>query len=178
MSTGKEAPEARDADIPSEERLDSRVIPVMREAVGTVQLLLFGRLKEKLATKYQDWEPGEFRRLVGCIANDLFGTPGQAQDILDFSRKHFDVIEAELWLIAENVPDLLPILTDALRMQTLCDHEEGMNSLPTLLRARALGVLQEERTIPLPSTFMLAVRQLGASSGLIQPKRARDPGAE
>jgi len=161
-----------------EAQLDSRIIPVMREAVATVQLVLFGQLKEKLAGRYPDWDQEDFKRLVGCIVNDLFGTPGRDMDSLAFARHHFAVVEKELRMVAENVPDLLPFLTDALRMQTLCDHEEGINSLPTLLRARAVSVLQEERTLPMPSTFMLAVRRLGALHGLVKPPPVRDPAAE
>jgi hypothetical protein len=162
----------------SAEQLDSKVIPVMREAVATVQLVLFGQLKEKLTGKYPDWNPGEFRRLVGCVVNDLFGTPARDKESLEFAREHIDVVEKELRAMADNVPDMLSFLTDALRMQTLCDHEEGVNSLPTLLRARAVGVLQEERAVPMPSTFMLAVRQLGSTHGLLKPMETQDPVAE
>ena len=41
---------------------------------------------------------------------------------------------------------LRPILTDALRMQTLCDNQEGIHSMPSLLMARAGGVRSEEST--------------------------------
>jgi len=170
-------PMSEESDRESVEKLDSRVIPVMREAVETVQLVLFGQLKEKLADTYSDWDFEDFRRLVGCVVNDLFGTPAQDKDSVAFVRKHFDVVEQELRMVAENVPEMLPFLTDALRMQTLCDHEEGMNSLPTLLRARAVGVLQQERTLPMPSTFMLSVRQLASMKGLVKPLHASDPDA-
>lgn len=162
----------------SGERLDSKVIPVMREAVVTVQLVLFGQLKEKLANNFSDWSPDQYRRLIGCIVNDLFGTSPDDKESIEFAREHFDIIEKELWKIAENVPDMLPFLTDALRMQTLCDHEEGVNSLPTLLRAKAVGILQEERTIPMPSTFMLAVRQLGSKYNLLKPMEMKDTSEE
>ena len=152
-----------------DEQLDSRVIPVMREAVATVQLALFGELKEKLSGKYGDWPPQEYQCLVGCIVNDVFGTPAQDTDSLHFARQHLELVEKELREIAANIPALLPHLTDALRMQTLCDHEEEINSLPTLLRARAVGLLLEERNIPMPSTFMIAVRKLGAEYGLLEP---------
>ena len=141
----------------------------MREAVAIVQMVLFGELKKALAARYDSWDREDFRRLVGSIVSDIFGTPAQDPDARRFSREHFDVIEDELHSLAANVPDILPHLTDALRMQTLCDHEEGLNTLPTLLRARALGVLQEERPIPMPSTFMILVRQLGARHGLVEP---------
>ena len=166
------------AEGPGVESLDSKVIPVMREASATVPLILFGQLKETLAEKYSHWDPEQYTRLVGCIVTDLFGTPALEKDSLEFARTHMDVIEIELREMAGNVPDLLPFLTDALRMQTLCDHEEGVNSLPTLLRARAVGVLQEERTVPMPSTFMLLVRQLGSKHGLLKSMPAQDPSAE
>jgi hypothetical protein len=41
------------------------------------------------------------------------------------------------------------------------------------LRARALGVLQEDRPIPMPSTFMILVRQLGAKYGLLETPSAQ-----
>ena len=153
------------------ERLDSRVIPVMREAVAMVHMILFAELRVKLAAEYGGWPAEDYRRLVGCIVNDIFGTPALDEGAVTFARTNMDVVEKELYQLAATVPDLLPILTDALRMQTLCDHEVGINSLPTLLRARAVGVLQEERTIPMPSTFMIAVRQLASHYGLVDPPR-------
>ena len=158
-----------------EEKLDSKVIPVMREAVAMVQMVLFGELKKKLAEQYSDWNQDDYRRLIGCIVNDIFGTPAQDTDSVQFSRKHMEVVEQELRSLAGNVPDILSPLTDALRMQTLCDHEEGVNTLPTLLRVRALGVLQEERPIPMPSTFMIFIRQLGAKHGVLEPMQANEP---
>lgn len=163
---------------PKEEKLDSRVIPVMREAVAGVQLVLYGILKEKLAETYCDWSPESYQRLIGCLVNDVFGTPAQDDASRLFAREQIELVEQELRAMAERIPNLLPVLTDALRMQTLCDHEEGINSLPTLLRARALGLLQEERTIPLPSTFMIAVRKLGAEHGILRPFSATEPPAE
>lgn len=157
------------------EKLDNRVIPVMREAVALVQMVLFRELKEKLADKYADWSPDDYRRLIGCIVNDIFGTPSREDEAVRFARRHIETVEEELQALAGNVPDLLPYLTDALRMQTLCDSEEGRNTLPTLLRALILGVLQEERTVPLPSTFMILIRQLGTRYGLLEPMQAKDP---
>ena len=162
----------------SEEQLDSKVIPVMREAVAAVQLILFGQLKEKLAGKYSSWPSHEYKRLVGCIVNDLFGTPAQDKDSQEFARKHIEVVEEELRAMAENLPEMVASLTDTLRMQTLCDHEEGVNSLPTLLRAREVGLLEVDRSVPLPSIFMIAVRNLGATYGLLEPIPSQDPASE
>ena len=150
----------------------------MREAVAAVQLVLFGELKKKLAGKYQHWPAGEYQRFIGCLVNDIFGTPAQDPAAVQFARDHLDLVEEELRAMADNVPALLPVLTDALRMQTLCDHEQGVNSLPTLLRARTLGILDEDRTMPMPSTFMLAVRRLGAEHGLLEKMQPNDPDGE
>jgi len=162
----------------AEEKLDNRVIPVMREAVALVQMVLFRELKEKLGEKYSAWRPEEYSRLIGCIVSDIFGTPSQDAGTAQFARRHLDTVEEELRALAGSLPEILPYLTDALRMQTLCDREEGKNTLPTLLRARALGILQEDRTIPLPSTFMILIRRLGAEYGLLEPMQANDPPAD
>ena len=90
-----------------EGRLDSKVIPVMREAVATVQLVTFGQLKEKLAAKYRDLDQEEFSRLVGCLVSDLFGTPAHDNGTVEFTRQHQEEIEKELWGLKENLPDLL-----------------------------------------------------------------------
>ncbi len=160
------------------EQLDSRVIPVMREAIAMVHMVCFRELKDKLADRFKDWEPAEFRRLVGAVISDIFGTPAPDGESVRFARQHQDTVEKELWALADNLPDLLPHLTDALRMQTLCDHEQGINSIPTLLRARTVGVLMEERPIPMPSTFIILVRQLGARYGMLEPMQAADPASE
>lgn len=160
-------------DSRSEEKLDSKVIPVMREAVAMVQMIVYRELREKLTEKYIDWGQDNYRRLIGCIVNDIFGTPALDADSVEFAGEHREVVEEELRSLGDNVRDIIPCLTDALRMQTLCDHEEGVNTLPTLLRARALGVLQEDRPIPMPSTFMIIVRQLGAKYGLLETPSAQ-----
>ena len=49
--------------------------------------------------------------------------------------------------------------------------------MPSLLMARALGLLDEARELPLPSTFMLQVRTLAVAHGLIEPMAPEDPAA-
>lgn len=159
----------------SGDRLDNRVVPVMCEAVALVQLVLFTELKNELAARYIQWAPEDVRRLAGCVVGDLFATPAADPESASFVRENRDLVEEELRALPSMVPGLLPHITDALRMQVMCDQQEGRNSLPNLLRARALGILQEERPLPLPSTFMLAVRRLGVEHGLLQPLQSEDP---
>jgi len=159
-------------------QVDNRVIPVMREAVALVQMVLFRELKDTLAAKYTDLAEEEFRRFIGCLVNDVFGTPAQDPESAAFARRHRDAVEEELRTLAVRVPDILPHLTDALRMQTICDKEEGLNTLPTLLRAKALGILQEDRPLPMPSNFMISVRGLGARYGLLESLVGASPASE
>ena len=162
----------------SEQRLDNRVLPAMREAVATVQLVLFAALKNKFAGRYSERETTDFRLLAGCVVSDLFAQPPDDPAATRFASAHRDLIETELRGLAAEISDLLPLLTDALRMQVLCDQQQGLNSLPTLLRAKALGILLEDRDLPLPSTFMLAVRRLGVDHGLLAPLAATGPAAD
>jgi hypothetical protein len=60
-------------------------------------------------------------------------------------------------------------------MQTICDNHEGIHSIPCLLMARELGLLDEERVLPMPSTFMIAVRRLGAEYGLVEEMESTVP---
>ncbi len=145
---------------------DSKLIPVLREAIVMVQMVLFRHIKEHvqqdqtLRSQEQNW-------LAGAVLSSLYGSRAETE-VSEFARQHRELIEDELRLLHSYTHDLIPYLTDSLRMQTLCDQYEGKSSLACLVLAKELGVLAEERTLPLPSTFMLAVRQLGAEQGLVE----------
>ncbi len=89
-----------------------------------------------------------------------------------FSRFRSDnqaLIEQELLGLAEEYRGLLVPLTDALRVQTLCDNQEGGDSTQVLNRAGELGLLLVDRDVPLPSGFMTMIRELGQQHNLIIP---------
>lgn len=158
-----------------EQDFDSRMIPVMREAVVMMQMILFRHLKVTFSGRYQSWDEQERIRLAGAVVNNLFGTRAEDQEIAVFAGKHRDIVEDELKALADYATDLLPFLTDALRMQTICDNQEGIHSLGSLLIAKTLGILQEERPLPMPSNFMIAVRTLAEQHGLVEPMKAVPP---
>ena len=58
----------------------------------------------------------------------------------------------------------------ALRIHFLCNYQEGVDDdrATVLARARDLGVLIEERDVPLPKGFMELVYRVGKAHGLIQ----------
>ncbi len=147
---------------------DSKVVPVMREAIVMVQMIMYQRLKEDVQSRYQDYSEQQKIWLAGAVVNNLFGTEAADPEVNAFARDNRELIEQELRELNTRLADLIPHLTDALRMQTICDNHEGIHSIPCLLMAKELGLLDEERVLPMPSTFMIAVRQLGAAYGLVE----------
>ncbi|MCL1979787.1 MAG: hypothetical protein FWG62_01765 [Proteobacteria bacterium] len=149
--------------------VDNKVIPVMREAILTMQMLLFMVLRQSIHDRYVDWTEPEHTRLAGAVINNLFGTRPADAAVAAFGAANRELVERELRELALTCAPLMPLLTDTLRMKTICDNQEGIHSIPTLLMAKALGILQEERELPLPSTFMQKVRGLAAEYGLVTP---------
>ncbi len=149
--------------------VDNKLIPVMREAVITVQMILFKALRETVHDRYVDQVEPYHTYLAGAVINNLFGTQPMDEAVAGFATSNRELVERELRELVTHCHQLMPVLTDALRMKTICDNQEGIHSIPSLLMAKALGLLQEDRALPLPSTFMLQVRQLASEYGLIEP---------
>ena len=154
---------------------DAKIIPVMREAIATVQMILFQRLKDNISQRYSDHSEENNIRLAGAVVNNLYGSDALDPQVNLFARNHRELIEEELRELSLRLVELIPHITDSLRMQTLCDNHEGIHSIPCLLLAKELGLLDEERELPMPSTFMLSVRKLGAESGLVKPMTSAPP---
>jgi hypothetical protein len=142
---------------------------VLQEGVGLVQMILFKELRALIQEKNPDRDIVFLSMLAGAITNELFGTQNPEEKFEAFREEHLTVIEQELHDLAQALPGLRDHITDALRIQTLCDSQAGYNSSANLNRADALGILVKDREIPLPSTFMTSMRALGAQYGLIIP---------
>lgn len=145
----------------------SQLIPVLREGVGLVQMLLYKQIREHLQEQSGNTPPADLALLAGTITNEVFGTPNMEARFQHFRKENRGTIEQELLALAEYLGDFCEILTDALRVQTLCDHQQTGTESAVLPKAMALGILREEREIPLPSTFITRVRELGEAHGLI-----------
>lgn len=150
-------------------RVENRVLPLMREAVLLVRMVLHRELLQSLAKRRPELPVEERVQLCGALINNLFGTKPEDERIVRFAREHRHVVEEELRGLAGRTGKFKPMLTDALRMHVICDEQEGINSTASLLMAKALGLLDEERSLPLPSTFMLSVRTLAVAEGLTHP---------
>ncbi len=144
----------------------SQLIHLLREGVAVVQMVLFKELRNRLSQKLSDKDTAYQSLLTGAIVNEIFTTHNPEKKFQTFRQDNLAIIEQELLRLHQNLPHLRPSLTDALRVQTLCDQQEGSSNSKTLLNAEELGILIQDRELPLPSTFMTRIRRLGEQHGL------------
>jgi hypothetical protein len=150
---------------------DTKLIPVLREGVAVVQMVLFKELKSRLSGKYPAKNSAEVAGLAGAVINELFGTSHTEAPSTAFKPESRKIIDREIDGLGDFFPELKIPLTDALRVQFLCDSLEGINSESILERARARGVLLMNREIPFPRNFMEMSRNLGVSHRILSPKK-------
>jgi len=147
----------------------SQLISSLREGIAVIQMILFKEVKESLLKKQPLKESTFLSMLAGSITNEIFASHNMEEKFVLFRKKNRAEIEQELLSLRIDNPGLCAKVTDALRIQTLCDNEEKKDSSDILVRAKELGILVEEREVPLPSTFMAGVRLLGEEHNLIIP---------
>ncbi len=147
----------------------SRLVPVLREGVAVVQMIFFKELRTHLQAAHPDKEPKLVSLLAGAITNELFGTANPEKPFARFLDEQRTTIEQEMLGLCVHLAHLRRHLTDALRIQALCDNQEGLQQSNGLVIADKLGMLLKDREIPLPSTFMTMVRETGAQHQLIIP---------
>lgn len=153
----------------------SRLIEALREAVAVVQMVFFKETKALLTRKRPSQEERYLLSLAGAITNEVFGSDNPDPRVVAFRERNRGAIEQELLALGDDLRELCGEITDALRIQTLCDHQLGIDSSPLLVRAKEYGYLLEERDVPLPSSFMTLARQLGARHKLICPPLPAPP---
>ncbi len=147
----------------------SQIVAALREGVAVVQMVFFKELRAQVGSRYPDLEQQTQLMLTGAITNELFGTPNTEARFVEFRQTHKGIIEQELLGLTTNLAKLRRYLTDALRIQTLCDSHEGADDTSVLEAADRIGILLKDRDIPLPSVFMTFVRGLGEQYQLIIP---------
>jgi len=149
--------------------VDGKLVPVLREGVTVVQMILFKKLKETLPERYPDKDNTFINRLTGAIINRIFCIENLEKTFVEFAEENKSIIDKELECFPSVYDDLCIPLTDALRVQFLCDNEDGLDSKAILENAKKLGILMVERDIPLPRNFLDLVRTLGKSLNIIIP---------
>lgn len=145
----------------------SQLIAVLREGVSVIQMIFFKEIRAGLAGKYPDKEAAFLSMLAGAVVNDVFGTANPEEKFITFHNAHRGIIEQELLAIKDEHTAILPALTDALRIQALCDNQEGGDSSGLLTLAHELDILLVDREIPMPSSFMTLTRDLGEQHSVI-----------
>jgi hypothetical protein len=148
---------------------ESKLIPILREGVNIIKIILYKELKRSLAESYQHLDSTDINHLAGAILNALFGTPHDEDQFIAYSEKNLAIIEEELCALSRNFPELRIPITDALRIQFLCDSLEGINNEAVLIRAKEKGILLADRELPLPNHFIPLARTLGVSYHILQP---------
>lgn len=149
--------------------LTNRLIPPMRAGIEVIKMVMFKKLREQLGRNHPEQDSIAVAKLTGAIINELFGTPNHSEPFATFAATNRDSIRAELKALAQTLPEMKIPLTDALRMQVLCDLQEGRDGSPLLGRARELNLLSGDRELPMPHTFMDLARRLGKAFDLIVP---------
>ena len=148
---------------------DPPLVPILREGIDVVKILLFKRLKARLPQKHPALDARSQARLAGALLNELFGNQNTDEPFATFAAANKSLIDGELACLADECADLRIPLTDALRIQFLCDAQEGIDSSHVLHRANELHILIPDREAPLPARFVSLVRRLGTASELLTP---------
>ncbi len=147
---------------------DSKLLPVLREGVEVVKMLLFIKLKEHVRQKNPAWPQDVQGKIIGAVLNDLFGIVNPEQKFQEFAQENAMQIEEIIADLHSFLGELLIPYTDALRIAVLCDYQEGMGDTSEVLaKAQERGLLLADRDLPMPHRFIELVRKLGSSFGLV-----------
>jgi hypothetical protein len=143
--------------------IEPKLIPILREGVDVIKMVLYVELKSILTTIYSELTAKKINLLSGAVVNSLFGVQNMEAPFKTFEKENRKIIEDVLNNIAATCDHLKIPLTDALRIQFLCDDHEGIDSKSVLEKAKNLNLLILERGVPMPGAFMSIVRSFGTA---------------
>ena len=143
----------------------TQLVPTLREGIDVIKMILFQELKSLLILTERG--STDVNRLTGTVVNELFSATHSKEVTETFSQVNRDAIEKTSRMISKNLDYLRIPLTDALRIQFLCDSHEGIDSAAVLERAKKQKILIVEREVPLPGAFMSIVRSFGRAYGIL-----------
>lgn len=145
-----------------------KLVPTLREGVDVIKMVLFRELKHVLDTKHPEKDAVYVKRLAGAAVSELFGVTVKKAAVDVFREKNHAAVQNATFLIPRKLDHLRIPLTDALRIQFLCDSHEGIDSTPVLENAKKCKILIDERDAPLPGAFMHLVRIFGRAYGILE----------
>ncbi len=144
-----------------ETAVESKLIPILREGVEVVKMVLFLKLKDHLSERCE-WEKEYKGKIIGAVVNDIFGVINPDEIFVEFARENEVQINEIMAETPEIFNELLLTLTDALRVMVLCDHQDGVDNSGILAAAQEKGLLLADRDLPMPHTFIDLARRLGS----------------
>lgn len=156
-------------DTQKEEKIEEQLIPALRQGIDIIKMVLFKEIRPHLEKHYQQMLPEDKARLTGAMVNGLFGVENMEKTVANFTTNHQHIVQHELEAFAATFDHLTIPVTDALRIQYLCDSHEGIDSETVLEKARKLGILIQDRDVPLPGAFMSLVRSFGVAYKILEP---------
>jgi hypothetical protein len=153
---------------------EPHLVSTLREGIDVIKMVLFRELKSLLILREMD--SVDVNRLTGAVVNELFNITHSDEVTETFSRENQDALKKASRMISTELDHLKIPLTDALRIQFLCDSHEGIDSVAVLEKAETMGLLIVERDVPLPGAFMNIVRSFGRAYGILDPQPVTTPG--
>jgi hypothetical protein len=154
--------------------IDRKIVPAIREGIEMVMMVVFLKLRARHGEEMPDREQKYHSMLAAAVLNRIFGTTGNDGKVAMFVRENEDEIEKRTRSFASDFEELRILVTDALRMQFVCDEVEGIGesdeNRAVLEKAVEYGILIQERDAPLPKGFMNLVYRVGVANGLIKPQ--------
>jgi hypothetical protein len=148
---------------------EPQLVPALREGIDIIKMVLFRELKGVLISRHPAKDSVYINQLTGAVVNDLFGVSFMDEASDAFIKTHPEIVQKTSLLISTELDNLRIPLTDALRIQYLCDSHEGIDSRSVLKRAEQRGILIVEREAPLPGAFMHIVRTFGRAYAILKP---------
>ena len=152
---------------------ETQLVPTLREGIDVIKMVLFQELKSLLFLTERN--SADVNRLTGAVVNELFNATHSKEAAQTFSQVNRDAVEKTSRMISKDLDHLRIPLTDALRIQFLCDSHEGIDSAAVLERAARQEILIMEREVPLPGAFISIVRSFGRAYGVLDPQPLTAP---
>ncbi len=156
---------------------EPQIVPTLREGIDIIKMVLFRELKPLLQSHYPDQAPDYANLLTGAVINHLFGVSLVGEVVENFAQQNQEALETATGLVATDLDHLKIPITDALRIQFLCDSHEGIDSTSVLKRAQQKNILIAERDAPMPGAFMNIVRTFGRAYGILENELPASPAA-
>lgn len=158
--------------------IEPKLVPILRQGIQVIKMVLFAELKPTLAADHENLDANGIGMLAGAVVNRLFGVQNMEEPYAAFENENRHLIDSEVEAIHKRFDHLRIPLTDALRIQFLCDGHEGIDSSSVLEKANALKILVLEREVPMPGAFMSIARSFGMAYKILDPPPKKQPGKE